>query len=212
MQDSDSCSIITYYKMRMQYALNQAKVDENFMIILINGASGAGKTFLLERLTVLKGHDFVPLKKYTTRSERKFEKSGVSADLVYNCTKVQIDSLPYNYPYKNELYGINADEILKIIANGHIPVIIVRSFKTIRRIKEDFDNVKAFFIVGAQGETLKQKLLSQGRSADDIEASQKGADEIIHECMENVDLIDHYILNCLYDEESYIKQFMKYAV
>lgn len=182
------------------------------MIVLINGASGAGKTFLLERLIALKGHNFVPLKKYTTRSKRKFENNITSADLIYNCDKSQIESLTYHYLHKNEFYGIDALEITQIIDGGHVPVIIVRSFEIIQRIKEDFDDVKVFFIMGAYGETLKQKLLSQGRSADEVEASQDGVEKIIHECVENIDVIDHCILNCLYDEESYIKQFMKYVV
>lgn len=110
------------------------------------------------------------------------------------------------------MYGINTDEIDKTVADGHIPVIIVRPVKIVKRIKEDFNDVKMFFIMGVYGDALKEKLLSQGRSEDDIGASQEGVVKIIHECIKNIDVINRCILNCLYDEKSYIKQFMRYAV
>lgn len=86
--------------------------------------------------------------------------------------------------------------------------MIVRSFETIHRIKQDFENVKVVFIVGGTGETLKQKLLAQGRHEADIDSSDIGVSGILHEYVENIDEVDHIIINYLYDEELYLKQFL----
>ena len=164
------------------------------MVILINGASGAGKTFLLEQLGTLKGHNYVPLKKYTTRSKRAFETSGISPDLIYNCTEAEIGALVYHYSYKEELYGVDQAEILNEVNNGHVPVIIVRSFDVIRRIKRDFGKVKVFFIVGAVGDSLKERLRLQGRDSKDIDASEAGVESMIREYVENIDVVEYAVL------------------
>lgn len=182
------------------------------MIIIINGASGAGKTFLLSKLHILDGYNFVPLKKYTTRSRRVFEDAPMSVDLVYDCDEAYIKSLAYNYSYKGELYGISQEEILNEIERGNIPVIIVRSFELIHKIKQELDDVKVLFIVGATGDNLKQKLALQGRPEKDINVSDAGVDIITREYIENIDDVDHCIINSLYDEKLYLKQFLKYAV
>lgn len=182
------------------------------MVVLVNGASGAGKTFLLQRLGELAGHRFVPVKKQTTRSPRKFEADAESPDLIFNCDANQIKSLEYSYSYKNQLYGIDAEEVRRILSCNLIPVIIVRSFDVIRELKKDFKDVRALFIVGPTGEKLDQQLLSQGRSQNDIKAARNSVKKILGEYIENMDVIDRCILNCLYDEDTYIRQFMESAV
>ena len=182
------------------------------MVILINGASGAGKTFLLERLTALKGHNYVPLKKYTTRSKRTFELSEISADLIYNCAEAEVRAHVYHYSYKKEWYGVDQAEILNEVNKGHVPVIIVRSFDVIRKIKQDFNKVKVLFVVGGFGDSLKERLRLQGRASKDINISEAGVESITREYLENIDVVDNCILNYLYDEELYIKQFFEYAV
>ncbi len=189
-----------------------AQFGGDIVVVLINGASGAGKTFLLKRLGELRGHNFVPVKKCTTRSRRKFEKDSESPDLIYDCDAAQIKSLAYSYFYKGNLYGIDANEIMQILSNHLIPVIIVRSFEIIKEIKSDFEDVRALFVVGPTGKILKQKLLAQGRSLADVRAAQDSIATITGEYVDNIDIIDHCLLNFLYDEEFYIRQFMEYTI
>lgn len=181
------------------------------MIILINGASGSGKTFLLSCLHKLSGYHYIPLKKYTTRSRRVFE-TEQPVDLVYDCDEEHIMSLAYNYSYKDSLYGIDSVEISNELAKGNIPVIIVRSFEIIHQIKQDYKDVKVLFIIGASGDNLRKKLRLQGRPTEDISVSEEGVDIITREYIDNIDDVDHCIVNLLYDEKLYLKQFLKYAV
>ena len=53
-------------------------------LIIVAGASGAGKTFMLLQLSGYRD-DIIAIKKYTTRSARKGEPKEESIDLKFNC-------------------------------------------------------------------------------------------------------------------------------
>ena len=181
------------------------------MLIIINGASGAGKTFLLKNLNYIKSPKFVPLKKYTTRSPRDFEKDSDPVDLIFNCDKNYISQLEYSYEYKNEYYGVSKKELQDIISCNEIPVLIIRSFKVIERIKMDFKDVCVFFIIGATSETLKNKLTTQQRASKDIALADLGFHLITEEYIKYISLVDFCIINSLYDKELYLNQFITFT-
>lgn len=182
------------------------------MLIIINGASGAGKTFLLENLHKLKNDKLIAIKKYTTRNVRSFEDISHSVDLIYNCEKNDINSLDYHYTYNQHLYGIDKNEIIKELEKGNIPVIIIRSFETIKRIRQDFPNTKVLFVIGATGETLEHKLNLQGRTCDECAMLRETHCDIFKDYLANIDIINGCIINCLYDENLLLKQFEHFLV
>ena len=177
------------------------------MLIIINGASGAGKTFLLGNLHKLKNRKLIAIKKYTTRNIRTFESAINSVDLIYNCAESDINALDYHYIYNQHLYGIDKKEITNEIESGNIPVIIIRSFEIINKIRQDFPNTKVLFVIGATGETLERKLDLQGRTCDECAALKKNHCDIVKDYLDNIDIIDGCIINCLYDEDLLLKQF-----
>ena len=177
------------------------------MLIIINGASGAGKTHLLENLYKLNKYKLTPIKKYTTRSTRSFENEEMSVDLVYDCEESMINNLEYHYKHNGNLYGINKVEIEDEIKKGNIPVIIIRSFKIIKKLQEDFLDTRVLFVVGATGETLKTQLNLQGRSENECLLLQCTHLDMIKDYSDNIDTIDGCIINCLYNEELFLKQF-----
>ncbi len=177
------------------------------MIVIINGAPGAGKTFLLENLENICEQKFVPVKKYTTRFPRNFEKNQETIDLRYGCEKEFIEQLDYNYVAKGKSYGIDKNEIESIVDSNKIPVMIIRSFETIRKIKEDFEDVCVIFIIGGTGKTLNEKLEEQGRAQKEIALSDSNFRAITNDYIENIDYIDYCIINSLYDKDLYLKQF-----
>lgn len=181
------------------------------MIVIINGAPGAGKTFLLKNLHRFQDCKFVPLKKYTTRFPRNFEKHSDSIDLRYGFDKNYIENLEYHYDFNGKSYGIDKNEIQRIIDRSEVPVIIIRSFDIIKRIKNDFQDVCVFYIVGATGDTLQKRLLQQGRAQKDILVADSGVRKITDDYINNFPVIDHCIINSLYDEEIYFKQFLAFT-
>lgn len=182
------------------------------MLIIINGASGAGKTFLLENLHKIHNLNLTPIKKYTTRSTRSFENENCSVDLVYDCAENVINNLEYHYVYNENLYGIDKNEIEEEIQKGHVPVIIIRSFEIIKKLQEDFLDTRVLFIVGATGETLKRQLNIQGRSEDECLMLQCTHFDMVKDYITNIDMIDGCIINCLYNEELFLKQFEHFVM
>lgn len=188
-----------------------AKELEIVMVIIINGAPGAGKTFLLKSLYKFDDYKFVPVKKYTTRYPRNFEKGTVSIDLRYGYDKQFIDNLEYHYDVNGKSYGIDKNEIQGMVDRNEIPVIIIRSFDIIKRIKDDFDNVCVFFIIGATGDTLQKRLIQQGRAQKDILVADSVFRSITNDYINHFSVIDHCIINSLYDQDIYFKQFLAFV-
>lgn len=181
------------------------------MIIIVNGNSGAGKTYLLQQLKKETCSVFVPLKKLTTRSIRDYEKKQDQVDLIYDCPQENILCLKYNYTYKGEQYAIDEKELIRTIEEGKVPVLIVRSFEIIRKIKNDFEDVLVLFMVGQTGKSLNAILKNQGRKKQEIGDTDEGLINILNEMVENMDLVDHTLNNSLYDRDLLIKQFFRYV-
>lgn len=179
------------------------------MIIVINGPSGAGKTFLLEKLNCNKNHNYLPIKKYTTRNKRCYEKRCESVDLVFNCDESWTKSFEYNYEYKNEWYGIDKKELENALEKGLTPVVIIRSFETIREIKNDFEDVRVIFLIGESGQELKDILQKQGRNLSEYKDEKSDLNKMIDDYTKNIDIINNCILNFLYDEQFLLRQFFK---
>jgi len=106
-------------------------------LIIVTGATGAGKSFLLEQLQRLRG-EIKPIKKLTTRTPRPTEPSGTSLDLIFNCTDAQVNSCDYTYNYCGNNYGIKRNDIDRVLRSGKSPIVIVASCSTIERMKADY--------------------------------------------------------------------------
>lgn len=79
-------------------------------LIVVAGASGAGKTFMLTQLENYRD-DIVPVKKYTTRSARKDESNEESIDLRLKQNTKSVKSCRYTYHYCGNYYGIKKEDI-----------------------------------------------------------------------------------------------------
>lgn len=174
------------------------------MIVIINGAPCAGKTFLLSKLHKVNHRTFTPIRKLTTRERRSFETEENPIDLRYGCTKEEIEACTYTYWYNHAMYGIKKKELERELEKGNVPVIIIRDFQLIERIKQEFDDVRVLFVVGATGCDLQTRLKKQGRNDDSILERQR---EITEEFSKYIRLVDHCIINYFYDEGLYLHQF-----
>ena len=179
-------------------------------LIILNGASGAGKTFSMEEMPKVDER-IVPIKKYTTREPRPFEDEKNPIDLIFNCTPEQINVCKYQYPYVGNLYGIDSRQIEDALNDGNAPIVIVRDYKVIIQLRHDFPSSVNFYIHSAYtGEELRKILAAQGRQ--DIEADERTQRERDNfaDYMKYLDkdLFDHHVLN--YYDENLIKQMRYY--
>ena len=183
-------------------------------LVIINGASGAGKTYLLEQISQIE-HDLVAVKKYTTRSPRNNENPKKACDLHFNHSEKAIRDMQYHYCFKGEWYGIDSSDIMSTMYKGKYPCVIIRDYPILIKLREHFGRRSlAFYIQGAfSGEDLKQVLRKQGRNNKEIEeaveTNKTNFDMYFHymtqDLFDDIDLFDAFIIN--YYDEKFLQQF-----
>ena len=176
-------------------------------LVIFAGASGAGKSFLLEYLSNIDSSLEIIMKK-TTRSPRPYEDNSRigSLDLELECSREMISKCKYRYSYSSEYYGISKKEIDSSLQNGKNPVCIVRDCETIHHIKKDYPNSLVLYIQsGLSGKDLEQKLKDQGRDDIEIEERMKRLQRDFADYVRYIHLFDYVIVN-YYEQESLISQ------
>ncbi|MCD7932560.1 MAG: hypothetical protein LUH15_15075 [Tannerellaceae bacterium] len=139
-------------------------------LIIVSGASGAGKSFLLRHLHDID-ENFIPLKKATTRPHRQGEPLNESLDLIFNSPKEVVRSCDYKYTYCSHHYGIFKQDIYDTLSKGLSPIIIVADCETILEIKKDFKNALVLYVQNIlSGEDLRNVLAKEG---DPIEIEER---------------------------------------
>lgn len=176
-------------------------------VLLVAGASGAGKSFLLEHVRVSDSRLF-PIKKLTTRDPRDYEteRPEDALDLEFSKDLTTVRTCEYRYKYASEWYGIEKSKIDQALRSGYSPVLIVRSSAVIRRIKNDYPDALVLYLQSAlSGEDLKKKLAKQGREDIEIEERMRRLSDDFHDYVKHLHLYDYVIIN-YFDESSLIEQ------
>lgn len=131
-------------------------------LIVIAGASGAGKSFVLRNLASYK-NNIEAVKKLTTRQKRRSEERSYNEfiDLNFGCSNDEIRQCDYTYSYYDNNYGIKKSDIDQILNKNVNPMVIVASCETIAHIRNDYPDLLGIFVVsGLSGEDLKNQLLT----------------------------------------------------
>ena len=178
-------------------------------LIIINGASGSGKTFAMEKMAFVS-KNIQPIKKYTTREPRSHEKIDSSVDLVFNTSLDVIQGCKYRYFYENNSYGIFSGDINKALESGKNPIVIVRDYDVIIELLNDFLDPIVIYVHSAYtGEELVRILKENGRK--DIEAKERRERETknFKDYIKylNKDLFKYHVYN--YYDDTFVIQ-MKY--
>ncbi len=170
-------------------------------LIIVGGASGAGKSFLLQNIALLDP-SIVVIRKLTTRQPRPYETRQVSAyeDLELNVPLQRVKSCDYVYQYGREWYGIRKEDIRSALIAGKNPILIIRNCITINRIRRDFPSALVLYLQsGLSGDDLKSKLLEQGRQDIDIDERMRRSLSDFNEYARHIHLFDHVLVN-FFDE------------
>jgi guanylate kinase len=179
-------------------------------LLLVAGASGAGKTFLLENVAVIDSSVRI-IKKLTTREPRPFElqRPPELLDLHFSRPLSEVQACDYRYHYAKDWYGIQRAEIDAVLKAGMDPILIVRNGATIRELKRTYKDAVVIYLQSAlSGEDLRGKLQKQGRTDLDIEERMRRMDNDFHDYVSNVDLFGHVIIN-YYEQDTLIEQMQR---
>ncbi|MBN1903376.1 hypothetical protein JW926_18805 [Candidatus Sumerlaeota bacterium] len=176
-------------------------------LIIIAGASGAGKSFLLQCMRRLE-RNLQPIKKLTTRKPRPYEDEETrrELDLIFEREIEEVTSCDYVYQYAGNWYGSRKSDIDRVLVEGRNPIQIVRSCDTIRKMKTDYPNSLILYLQsGLSGEDLRKKLEEQEREDVDIDERMRRVRNDFFDYCRNIDLFDRVLIN-YYDPESLIDQ------
>lgn len=118
-------------------------------LFLIDGASGTGKTDLINYISDYKTRVSY-VKKYSTRDVREYEKEITEKlDLIHiSEDEFSNMSFDYFYNYGGKKYGFTKEQILNEFHCNEDVFIIVRDIEMIKKLKEDFSflNVVSVFV------------------------------------------------------------------
>ena len=174
-------------------------------LIIVAGASGAGKTFILSQLSRYR-NDIVSIKKLTTRGPRASEPDEESIDLHFGCKDSDVKKCEYKYPYCGHNYGIRKSEIESLLQQDKCPIVIVANCNTIARIKKDYRDALVFYIhTGLSGDDLREQLLKY-KDPVDVEERMMRQRNGYNEYSKNRDkhIFDYTLIN--YFDDSFIAE------
>ena len=174
-------------------------------LIIVAGASGAGKTFMLTELSRYRS-DIVPIKKYTTRGPRKNEPKKETIDLHLCCTDEEVQECEYKYPFDGHHYGIRREEINDLLHKSKNPIVIVANCNTILKMKKDYPNAIIMFVhSGLSGEDLKEQLIKYNDPLD-VDERMKRHKNSYNDYLKHMSqgLFDYVLVN--YFDHTFIEQ------
>ena len=108
-------------------------------LYILSGASGCGKTTLLNNIAAIDAKEISP----ETRAVRapKFSERkprAVVTDDITHVPAIELGEFDIAYVINNVKYGIRIDPINRLLSDGFNAFIIVSDFRVIRRLKESF--------------------------------------------------------------------------
>lgn len=165
-------------------------------IIIFAGASGAGKSFLIEQIA---GRDpgIEPIKKLSTRPAREYERTRSQfVDLYFGASEANIRNCRYKYSYGQHLYGLDHTEIEYHLSRGKTPAVIIRNSEIVSQLKRDYPDSIAVYVQSIlSGDDLSDTLEKTGMSDIDLRQRMARQETDFLDYCRHSDLYDHVVLN-----------------
>ncbi len=166
-------------------------------IFLVDGASGTGKSDLIEYVDSMAGNCGV-LRKLTTRPIRDYEKKNdAKLDLIF-ISKSEFDSqkLEYQYTSRGYLYGFSKIRLNEMLNKFENVFIIIRNIKLMRRIQYEFGLHKVIKVyVHCDTARIQERLINQGYGKEQILYRLSRIEETYQDYVLNSSFFDEVIVN-----------------
>lgn len=172
-------------------------------LYIISGASGSGKTILLNLIQNKTNFKAVVAPKYSTRPERKGE-----FDDIKHVDQINDEEYTFVYPMNDKIYGIKAKEIMDFLGQGYNVFIILSDLRIVEEVIKFFGGLAvSLYVYRNLSATQLKKVLQEREKARDI----KQGDSVPfakqrqirlnrlylmqRQYVDNITLFDHVILN-----------------
>jgi guanylate kinase len=173
-------------------------------LFLIDGASGTGKSDLVEYAKSSHRRCGV-LIKATTRKLRDYEeREALPLDLSFH-SRAEFDSfdLDYKYEYGNEYYGFSKAQLNQWLDQLDNVFAIIRSVPLMRELKEDYKNCKVVPVyIHSDLRLIEERMCRQGRTQSEIAFRLSRIKETFAEYLSHSYFFDEVIENKS-DKEAY---------
>jgi guanylate kinase len=181
---------------RKSHPLNGLKALLVTNLFLIDGASGTGKSDLIEYVRSHKRCGV--LVKATTRDLRDYEENeGVALDLSFH-SREEFDSfdLEYKYEYGEENYGFSKGQLDECLDRFENVFAIIRSVSLMRELKKDYENYKVIAVyVHSDLRLIEERMRCQGRTQAEIDFRVSRISATFLDYVKNRDFFDQVIDN-----------------
>lgn len=164
-------------------------------LITITGASGSGKSTVVNYLLTSANNSFKPklIPKYTTRTPRKDDRGEVI------CVSEIPDECDLVYEQHEARYGIRLKDIYDVISRGASPIVILNDVRTVEDVRSALNGlVRSIFIFRTSPTFERYQQLAKSRRVQnevDIERRFRKAQAIYRIYIENIYLFDQVIIN-----------------
>jgi guanylate kinase len=174
-------------------------------LVIIGGASGAGKSYLVEQAELLVPSLLV-IKKLTTRPARPDEPSPV--DLIVDRSSENVDACDFVYEYDKHSYGVRRRDIDEALECGRSPLLIVRNGRTVEELLRIYPDALVLYMQTAiSGRDLKKKLEQLGRKDSGLGKRVKRSRQDLDQYVLYMDLYNAVLINVF--DESLLEQLRK---
>jgi len=167
------------------------------ILFLIDGASGTGKTDLIEYVESKQINAGI-LRKMTSRPIREEEKRNKAfLDLEFY-SQDEFDSmmLDYTYEYRGYSYGFSKQQLNHFLKLYKYVFIIIRSIALMRKLVEVTKSAKVIKVyIHSDPSKVEQRLTNQGFTNDQINFRLSRIEEIYREYVLNSSFYDEVIVN-----------------
>ena len=171
------------------------------LILILFGASGSGKTSLVEQVAQM-GNSFSIHMKVSDRPKRAYDDYELSCTSNFNPREFE-----YIYQTYGHRYGISKKQIDEAISNNQHHLIICNDISTIRSIKRDYGEIVKviFHFFDAPRDEVKKIQIGRNIADDEIELRLAKTAILYRQFVEEWELFDGTITNHFGDQISSLR-------
>ena len=166
-------------------------------LFLVDGASGTGKSDLVEYVRAPYKRCGVVIKA-TTRKLRDYEeREDIALDLSFY-SKAEFDrlNLHYMYEYGGESYGFSKRTLDQTLTEFRNVFAIIRSIPLMKRLKADYRNCRVVTVyIRSDLRLIEDRMRRQGRTQQEIEFRKTRIAETFADYERNTSFFDEIIEN-----------------
>ena len=160
-------------------------------LFLIDGATGAGKSTILEYLHSTYTKRIVVGRKLTTR-QRRIGDNEWEFEFVENIPNNQ---LRYSFASLGNHYAINFEELTNALSQGLTYAVTLVDKTILKQLSSDFKTASVYVYRPLTDENLQSLLVSRGSDAKDWQSRKKEVESIGADYLDKIDIYNHIILN-----------------